>query len=158
MAVAVGRARLTESQRAANAELLGLYGKRAQLLDEAASAVTRHQQDLREGAERVSRAGARLRASRDRKAAAWIQAQLTERLARGDDHGQRLRALAAETRRFAAQVGQAAAGGAQAGTAAQELSGFRFGQDLPGLQRICESEVSRLDSNIRATLETLDPD
>jgi len=158
VAVAVGRARLGAAQRDANEELLALYRKRAELFDAAAAAVIRHQQALREGVERVSREGARLRAGRDRKAAAWIQAQLAERVARGDDYAQGLRGLAAETRRFAARVEQAARGGPDAQAAAQELSGFRFGDGVPGLQRACESEISRLDSSIRASLETLDPD
>ena len=56
------------------------------------------------------------------------------------------------------QLEQAARGGPDAQAAAQELSGFRFGDGVPGLQRACESEISRLDSSIRASLETLDPD
>lgn len=149
-----GSVALTVADRQTDVELLGLYREKIELYERALAALSTRQQEQRDGLEKTSRLGARFKDSKDRKVAFWAEAQLNERVAKGDDFGQGLRAIAAETKRFVSLI-EAVAVRNEAAYAAQ-LAHFSFATDLRALLRSCQEESARTQSGALAALNALD--
>ncbi|MBS2021073.1 MAG: FHA domain-containing protein [Deltaproteobacteria bacterium] len=144
----------TDRQRAV--DLLALYRAKVELYSLATLAATEAQQRERDNLERVTRSGARLTDSKDRKVAFWAEGQLSERVAKGEAFLSQFQLLARETGRFTS-LAEAAALRNESGRA-QELAAFRFPSDAKELVKTCHSEIARSTSGVLGALNAFEDD
>lgn len=151
-----GEVRISAADRRTDEELARLYRQKLEVLSRALVQLSFQQQAQREALEKAARLGQRLTSGKDRKVAAWAQAQLGERLAGSDELLLGLQDLAAQTRRFAELVEAVALRG-EAALAAQ-LAQFRFTRDAASLARACAEGSARSSASALSALAALAED
>jgi predicted negative regulator of RcsB-dependent stress response len=151
-----GRVRQSRDGRDNNIALLALWRRKQKLYADAAAGVSARQQVERDALEKVTRNGARLASSKDKKIAFWIDGLLAQRLAATDQLLQGLRDVEKRTDKFADLVERFAVRGDAA--VARELAGFQLGADAEDLLRRCEAEQARLASGVLGALNGLEED
>jgi hypothetical protein len=151
-----GEVRISAADRRTDEELARLYRQKLEVYSKALVQLAFQQQTQREELEKAARLGQRLSSSKDRKMAAWAQAQLGERLAGSEELQLGFQDLAAQTRRFAELVEAVALRG-EAAMAAQ-LAQFRFTRDAASLARACAEGSARGSASALAALAALAED
>jgi hypothetical protein len=151
-----GEVRISAADRRTDEELARLYRQKLEVYSKALVQLAFQQQKQREELEKAARLGQRLSSSKDRKMAAWAQAQLGERLAGSEELQLGLQELAAQTRRFAELVEAVALRGESA--MAAELAHFRFTRDAASLARACAEGSARGSASALSALAALAED
>lgn len=133
LTMANGKYKLTKEDLALDQELAALYQRKLALYQDAVRAVTLDQQPRREAAERLSRLGQRLWTSHERKAAAYVDSLLQQRIQAADELGQALRQLADDTGALASLAWSLP-------QSAPALQQFHFKADLRAAVKSCEQK------------------
>lgn len=149
-----GQVKLTRADEALNRELQAIYGRKLGLYQDAYRALVLAQQQRREAAERLSRAGQRLWTGRDRKAAAWVDGLMQERLQAVDELSQSLKQLIDDTQSLAQTLGGLLAQPADR-DATGRLQNFRFRADLRAARAACAQKDAGAGSGLLGALSAL---
>ncbi len=149
-----GEPRLTREDLALDRELAGLYPRKLALYQEAIHSLTQAQQERRESAERLSRAGQRLWSSRERKAAAFVESLVQERVQAVDELSQALQLLADDTAALTGTLASLLDTSPDRATAAW-LQRFRFRADLRAARTACEQRSARAGTGLAGALSAL---
>ena len=145
-----GELRLTKQDLALDNELRGLYQRKLALYQEASRAIVLDQQQRRESAERLSRLGQRLWTARERKAAAWIDGLLQDRIQAADELAQSLKQLIDDTSALTSLVAAL-----PAPPAASALREFKFGADLRAARAACEQKDAAASAGLTGAVAGL---
>ena len=148
------RVRQTTKGRENNLALLELWRRKQNAYAAAAAAVQDRQQAERDQLEKISRAGARLGSTKDRKIAFWIDGLLAERLRATEPLVAGLHERELRTGDFVGLIERFVVRGDP--TAAPQLANFQLGTDALALLGKCEAEQSRAASGVIGALNGLE--
>ncbi|MGZ6144020.1 MAG: FHA domain-containing protein [Myxococcales bacterium] len=146
-----GELKLTREDLALDGELAGLHRRKLALYQDAYRGIGLAQQPRREAAERLSRLGQRLWTSRERKAAAFVDGLLQDRIQAADDLAQALRQLIDDTTQLTGLVATLP----MAPPAAKFLREFRFKADLRAARAACEQKDAAASAGLAGALTAL---
>jgi hypothetical protein len=148
------RVKPSKSGRESNAELLALWRKKQELYPQAARDVLNREQSERDGLERVSRLGARMGSTKDRKISFWVDGLLAQRLAAMDALATGLQQVGKRSAQFADLVERF--NGQPDLAAARDLAAFQVGAETEELLEKCEAEQQRVSSGVLGALNGLE--
>ena len=149
-----GGIKLSKQDEKADLELLELYRRKLEVYAQAEVALTGAQAQGRESLEKLSRLGQRFGAAKDRRLAFYTEGLMKDRLQAGDELGQGVQELAAETSRLVGLV-EAVVIRHEAPLAAQ-LAHFRFSAEPSALLAACRLASARAASGAGGALNGLE--
>ncbi len=148
------RVRQSRAGHEGNLALLALWKKKQALYGDASTEVGARQQSERDALEKVTRLGARLGNTKDRKIAFWIDGLLIERIAATDSLMTGLRDASKRTAQLVELI-ERYSEYADA-RSARDLAAYQIGAGAEELLAKCESEAARLASGVLGALNGLD--
>ena len=149
-----GKVHLTRADEALDLELQSLYLRKRPLYEEAGRVLLLSQQTRREEAEKLSRAGQRLRAGRDRKTAIWVDGLVQDSLLAGDGLIQALQELVDDTRALTGYIDAVVV--EKQPQQAGALSRFKFRSNLPAALAACREKSDRDGAGLAGALNALE--
>ena len=149
-----GELRLSAEDEKLDRELQALHQRKAALYAQAFSALQLAQEQRREAAERLSRAGRRLSSSRERKTADFVDALVQERLQAVDELALAVKQLSDDTDALTYMLASLLAG-TSGGASADPLRRFRFRADLRAARAACEEKAASASAGLLGAVSAL---
>jgi hypothetical protein len=149
-----GALRLSKEDEALDRELSSLYKRKLALEEDAWRALMAAQEPRREAVEKLARAGRRLWTAHGRKAAAFIDGLLQERVQAVDELAQAVKQLGDDTAQLTATVDALLASRPDPQTA-EHLRAFRFKTNLRAARAACVEKDARASTGLSGALTAL---